>query len=132
MHGTPNAMRYLEKNTTMAAKLTGRADSLDTPAASIVHKKIYVGNERCARSTAAIAQEPKRHETGTKRLKYEFRRLGETRQRGGRGVEHRTATEIGFGAAIKHGLALRAAPKHANEPAAVFELIEQRRRDHLG
>jgi len=50
-------MRYLQKNTGIAAKFKGQADSLDTPAASIVHRKIYVGNERCAQSTAGIAQE---------------------------------------------------------------------------
>src|SRR5215212_7863055 len=38
---------------------------------------------------------------GAKRLKYEFRRLGETRQRGGRGIEYWTAADIAVGAAIK-------------------------------
>src|SRR5204863_2317347 len=86
-----------------------------------------------AASVARGAQlPPAKKQNDTKWLKNEFRRLGETRQRSGRGVEHRTTADIAVGAAIKHGLALRAAAEHANEAAAVFELIEQRRRNHLG
>src|SRR5205085_6870497 len=51
------------KNTKTAVKFTGRAESLDTPAASIMHRKIYAGSERCAWSTAATAQATERRET---------------------------------------------------------------------
>jgi ATP-dependent Lon protease len=46
-----------------AARLLELTPDAPEGAASIVHRKLYVGNERCARSTVAIAPEPKRHET---------------------------------------------------------------------
>src|SRR4051812_47257510 len=90
--------------------------------------------ERCT-SSASVARGAQRVSTkkrnDAKPLKHELRRLGETGQRSGRGVEHWTAAEVAFGAAVKHRLA-RAASEHANKPAALLELIDQRRRNHFG
>src|SRR4029079_13398619 len=60
-------------------------------------------------------------------LKHKFRRLCETRQQCGGGIEHRAATEIAAGVAVEHCLAFGAAAEQANQPAAFLELIEQRR-----
>src|SRR3954453_16253531 len=90
--------------------------------------------ERCT-SSASVARGAQRASThkrnDAKPLKHELRRLGETGQRSGRSVEHPTSAEFAFGAAVKHYLA-RAASEHANEPAALLELIDQRRRNPLG
>src|SRR5947207_160639 len=110
-------MRYLEKT-------HGQRPSLRTGPTAWIPPRPQSCTERYT-PTASVARgaqlPPVKKRTDTKWLKNEFRRLGETRQRGGRGIEHRTAADIAVGAAIKHRLALRAAAEHANEAAAVFE-----------
>ena len=124
-------MRYLEKTQEWRPSLRAGPTVWIPPQPRSCTKR-YTS----ATSVARGAQRPspknqndtKRRETAKIRIPPAWRNPA----RGSRGIEYRTAADIAVGAAIKHGLALRAATEHANKAATVFKLIEQRRRDHLG